>query len=59
MKSLTTCHKCFNPRSRMGSDAQYREIELNKLKEKASIYRHANATMELKIRKTKRKLQLN
>jgi hypothetical protein len=40
--------------------AQYREKELSALKEKASIYRHANATMGLThIRKAKRKLQLN
>ena len=40
--------------------AQYREKELNVLKEKASIYRHANATMGIKqLRKPKRQINLN
>lgn len=38
--------------------AQYREKELTALKEKASIYRHANATMALTKRKSNRKLEL-
>lgn len=40
--------------------AQYREKELTSIKEKASIYRNANATMGIsKLRKIKRKIQLN
>lgn len=38
--------------------AQYREKELSTLKEKASIYRHANSTVNLKLRKIKRQLKL-